>query len=153
MFETPIDPSAPRLPLKNRAALAAAKAAVEGSDSAMIVTDPRLPDNPIVLANESFCRLTGYSEAEILGRNCRFLQGSETHPQAVEALRAAVSAGRPGVTTLTNYRKDGRPFLNCVQILPIRDEGGELILFIGSQFEVTPLETIFPISAGWTFEE
>ncbi len=143
----------PRPTRQESAKLAIARAAVESSISSMIVTDPRRPDNPIVLVNDAFCRLTGYTEAEILGRNCRFLQGPETHPDAVTALRAAIEAGRPGVATLMNYGKDGRPFLNCVQVLPIRDHTGELIFFVGSQFEVTPLETLFPVSDGWTFVE
>jgi hypothetical protein len=56
------------------------------------------------------------------------------------------------ITTLMNYRKDGSAFLSCVQILPVRDEDGRIIFFVGSQFEVTPLETVFPMSADWTFE-
>jgi PAS domain S-box-containing protein len=130
-----------------------ARAALESSNSSMIVTDPRRADNPIVLVNDGFCRLTGYSKAEILGRNCRFLQGPDTHPEAIKALRDAIEAGRPGIATLMNYGKDGQPFLNCVQVMPIRDEAGDLIFFVGSQFEVTPLETLVPMSAGWTFEE
>ncbi len=135
------------------AALASVRAALASSSSSMIVTDPRRPDNPIVLVNDAFCRLTGYAEAEILGRNCRFLQGPNTHPQAIRALREAIKAQRPGAATLVNYAKDGRPFLNCVQVLPIRDDTGELLYFVGSQLEVTPLEAIFPVSALSTFVE
>ena len=153
MSKTPINAGDPRPLLGYSAQHASAKVAIDASSSSMIVTDPRRPDNPIVLVNEAFCRLTGYAEAEILGRNCRFLQGPETHPQAVKALREAIAAGRSGVATLTNYGKDGQPFLNCVQVLPIRDEAGELVFFVGSQFEVKPLETMFAVAAGWTFEE
>jgi PAS domain S-box-containing protein len=131
--------------------LAAAKTAVESSKSAMVVTDPRRPDNPIVVVNDAFCRLTGYARSEVLGRNCRFLQGPETHPQAVGALQEAITTGRPGIATLMNYSKDGRAFLNCVQVLPVRDDAGDIMFFVGSQCEVTPLETIFPVSAQWTF--
>ncbi len=153
MPKTPINDLAPAQPIWESPQLMSAKIAVESSASSMIVTDPRLPDNPIVSANDAFCRLTGYSRVEILGRNCRFLQGPDTHPGAVKSLRDAIEAGRPGIATLVNYGKDGHPFLNCVQVLPIRNEAGEPILFVGSQFEVTPLETIFPMSAGWTFKD
>jgi PAS domain S-box-containing protein len=128
------------------------RAAVESSRSAMVVTDPRQPDNPLVSFNDAFCQLTGYAKDELLGRNCRFLQGPDTHPEAVSALRYAVGAGTSGIATLMNYRKDGSAFLSCVQILPVRDEDGRIIFFVGSQFEVTPLETVFPMSADWTFE-
>jgi PAS domain-containing protein len=67
-------------------------AAVRATRMPMIITDPRLPDNPIVFANESFCRLTGYARGEILGRNCRFLQGPETDRAAVARIRNAVAA-------------------------------------------------------------
>ena len=153
MPNTPINDVADAQAIRESPQLISAKIAVESSASSMIVTDPRLPDNPIVFANDAFCRLTGYSKAEILGRNCRFLQGPDTHPEAVKALRDAIEAVRPGIATLINYGRDGRPFLNCVQLLPIRNEAGEPIFFVGSQYEVTPLETIFPMSARWTFEE
>jgi len=153
MPKTPINADASPQAIRESPQLMSAKIAVESSASSMIVTDPRLPDNPIVSANDAFCRLTGYSKAEILGRNCRFLQGPDTHASAVKALSEAIEAGRPGIATLINYGRDGRPFLNCVQILPIRNEAGEPIFFVGSQFEVTPLETIFPMSDGWSFED
>ena len=153
MSKTSTNQGARRQRPEEDAELASARAAVQSSSSSMIVTDPRRPDNPIVLVNDAFCRLTGYAEAEILGRNCRVLQGADTHPEAVKTLREAIQAGRPGIATLMNYGKDGRSFLNCVQVRPIRDDAGELIFFVGSQFEVTPLETIFPVCAGWTFGE
>src|SRR5579883_1572289 len=96
MSETSKNPPAPGHTPEEPAPLASARAAVESSTSSIIVTDPRQPDNPIVLVNEAFCRLTGYRQEEILGRNCRFLQGPDTHPEAIKALREAIAAGRPG---------------------------------------------------------
>jgi PAS domain S-box-containing protein len=106
------------------------------SPIATVITDARLPDNPIVAANRAFHDLTGYSEAEILGRNCRFLAGVGTEPHAQALLRAAVAQRQPALAYLTNYRKDGTPFLNAVMIAPVLEEGGAIGYFLGSQMEV-----------------
>ena len=103
---------------------------------AMLITNPRLPDNPIVAANAAFCALTGYPETEILGRNCRFLTGRETDPACSAILRDAIAAGRPALTEIVNYRKDGSPFRNAVMIAPVAGTGGRPDYFIGSQVEV-----------------
>lgn len=103
---------------------------------AVIVTDPRLPDNPIVDCNEPFLRLTGYSRQEVIGRNCRFLTGPETDPAKSQILRGSIANATPAVVELINYRKDGSEFLNSVMIAPVFDETGELVAFLGSQIEV-----------------
>lgn len=95
----------------------------------MVVTDPRQPDNPIVLANRSFLDETGYSSEEVIGRNCRFLQGPQTDPDAVDKIRAAVSAEQEITIELINHRKDGTPFWNQLYISPIYDDDGKLIYF------------------------
>jgi PAS domain S-box-containing protein len=87
-------------------------AAVRATRMPMVVSNPRLPDNPVVFANDAFCRLTGYPRAEILGRNCRFLQGPETDPAAVARIRAAVTEARPIEIDIRNHRRDGEPFWN-----------------------------------------
>ncbi|MGH1569442.1 PAS domain-containing protein [Methylobacterium sp. P31] len=87
-------------------------AALDRTRQPMVVTDPRLPDNPIVLANRSFLALTGYEADEVLGRNCRFLQGPDTDPAAVALVRAAVAERREVKVQLLNYRKDGGTFWN-----------------------------------------
>lgn len=112
-------------------------ASIEHSPIATIVTNPALPDNPIVAANSAFCALTGYSIVEVVGRNCRFLagQGTERGPQAV--LREAIAEGRPVLTELLNYRKDGTPFRNAVMIAPIRGADGRVAYHLGSQMDVT----------------
>ncbi|MFN6980362.1 MAG: PAS domain-containing protein [Brevundimonas sp.] len=111
--------------------------AVRATRMPMIITNPRRPDNPVVFANESFCRLTGYAREEILGRNCRFLQGPETDPESVSRIRAAVEAVRPIEIDIRNHRKDGVPFWNRLLMAPVFDGNGVLAYFFASQVDVT----------------
>jgi PAS domain S-box-containing protein len=111
-------------------------ASIAATPIATVITDPRLPDNPIVAANRAFETLTGYEEAEIKGRNCRFLGGPDTEPQFQAVLRRAVAEGRPALVELANYKKDGTSFRNAVMIAPVLDEDGKVALFIGSQMDV-----------------
>lgn len=111
--------------------------ALERTRQAMVVTDPRLPDNPIVFANRAFLALTGYEAGEVLGRNCRFLQGPETDPAAVAKVRAAVAERREVEVALLNYRKDGTTFWNALRLSPVLDERGTLINFFASQVDVS----------------
>lgn len=112
-------------------------AAVRGTRMPMVVTDPSLPDNPIVFCNAAFQALTGYSRDEAVGRNCRFLQGADTDPQAVAQLSQAVAAGQHVEVDLLNYRKDGSSFWNALYISPVRDAQGVLRFFFASQLDVT----------------
>ena len=107
------------------------------SPLATLVTNPRLPDNPIVCVNAAFCELTGYEEGEILGRNCRFLQGAGSEPDQRALLREAIANGRPSLTVLTNYRKDGSAFRNAVMVAPLIGADGTVEYFIGSQMDVS----------------
>lgn len=109
--------------------------AIHQSPIATIVTDNRQANNPIVDANDAFIRLTGYARCEIIGRNCRFLAGPGTEPEARAAVRKAIAAGQPIVAELVNYRKDGTPFRNALMIAPVRDSSGAVALFLGSQME------------------
>lgn len=102
-----------------------------------ILTDPRRPDNPIVAANQAFLDLTGYAPAEVIGRNCRLLQGDETEAEARAHLREAVATGARAAVELTNYRRDGSPFRNAVMLAPCLDEAGRLLFYFGSQMEVS----------------
>jgi PAS domain S-box-containing protein len=111
------------------------------SPIATVVTDPRLPDNPIVEANPAFTRLTGYDRNEIIGRNCRFLAGEETEPAARQELREAVLAARPALVEMTNYRKDGTAFRNAVMIAPLFGDEGDVQLFLGSQMDLGDAST------------
>ena len=112
-------------------------AAVRATRMPMVITNPRLPDNPIVFCNDSFCRLTGYARAEILGRNCRFLQGPGSDPATIQRLRDALAARAPLQVDLRNYRKDGEPFWNRLLMAPVFDEAGALAYFFASQVDVT----------------
>jgi hypothetical protein len=111
-------------------------ASIRLSPIATVVTNPRLPDNPVVATNEAFCRLTLYCEDEIVGRNCRFLAGEATEPGQTERIRAAVRSLKPTLTELLNYRKDGSAFRNAVLVAPLFDADGEVAWFLGSQVEV-----------------
>ena len=112
-------------------------AAIRATRMSMLITDPRKPDNPIVFANDSFVRLTGYERAEIIGRNCRFLQGPKTDPDAVAELRAAVAEGSDISIDLLNYRKDGSTFWNALYMSPVYNDKGELLFFFASQLDVS----------------
>lgn len=108
------------------------------SPIATVISNPRLPDNPIVAANTAFCALTGYEESDIVGRNCRFLAGENTEPWLTERIRQALRDLRPSLTEILNYRKDGSPFRNAVLIAPLFGADGEVAWFLGSQVEVDP---------------
>ena len=101
------------------------------------LSDPRLPDCPIVHCSDTFMAMTGYPAHEILGRNCRFLQGPGTDPVAVAKLREDIAAGVPTTVRLLNYTKAGVPFWNSVHVAPIRDATGAVGLLIGVQVDVT----------------
>ncbi|MDH2325817.1 PAS domain-containing protein [Cereibacter sp. SYSU M97828] len=112
-------------------------AAVRATRMPMMITDPKLPDNPIVFANEAFQKLTGYSRDELLGRNCRLLQGEETDPDAVDAIRQAIARGEDIAIDLLNYRKDGSAFWNALYLSPVKDDEGRIQFFFASQLDVT----------------
>ncbi len=111
--------------------------ALDLTGTGFILTDPRLEDDPIVYANQSFLDLTGYPREEVLGRNCRFLQGPTTERDRVEAIRHALAAEQPVTVELRNHRRDGSPFVNEVHISPVRDASGEVVRFVGVQVDVT----------------
>nr|AHZ63879.1 phototropin [Isoetes tegetiformans] len=100
-----------------------------------VITDPRLPDNPIIFASDSFLELTEYSREEIIGRNCRFLQGPGTDMKTVDQIRNAVKEQRDITVQLLNYTKNGRPFWNLFHLQAMRDNKGELQYFIGVQLD------------------
>jgi len=111
--------------------------ALESAMLGITIADVQQDDNPLIYANEGFERITGYSVDEALGRNCRFLQGSGTSPEPVSTLRRAIGAGEPTSVDILNYRKDGTPFWNRLDVLPITDEGGSVAHFLGFQRDVT----------------
>ncbi len=112
-------------------------AAVQMSRMPMCLTDPHLHDNPIIFCNQAFEQLTGYGQDEILGRNCRFLQGAGTDPAAVLEIRRMLEAQADVHLELMNYRKDGTSFWNALFISPVVDTTGKLVYHFASQLDVT----------------
>jgi len=108
------------------------------SPLAMVLSNPRVPDNPLEVVNPVFCALTGYAESDIVGRNCRFLTGEGTDPAATERLRTAIGAKQPVLVDILNYRADGSAFRNGIMIAPIFGEDGKLAWFLGSQVDLGP---------------
>jgi PAS domain S-box-containing protein len=95
-----------------------------------VLSDPRLPDNPIVYASPGFYALTGYTQDQVLGRNCRFLQGPATDPRAVDIIRQAIASGSDATTCLLNYKADGTPFWNQFFIAALRDSDNCIVNYV-----------------------
>nr|AML76586.1 putative LOV domain-containing protein [Atriplex rosea] len=123
---------------------------LERIEKNFVITDPRLPDNPIIFASDSFLELTEYSREEILGRNCRFLQGPETDPETVRKIRDAINNETDVTVQLINYTKTGKKFWNVFHLQPMRDQKGEVQYFIGVQLDgsqhVEPLQNSIPVA-------
>lgn len=112
-------------------------AAIRATRMAMLITDPRQDDNPIVFVNDAFLKMTGYSRPEIMGQNCRFLQGEQTDPGTVRKIRDAVTAKRDIAVDILNYRKDGTQFWNALYVSPVINDDGETVYFFASQLDVS----------------
>uniref|UniRef100_A0A7S1UD67 LOV domain-containing protein n=1 Tax=Phaeomonas parva TaxID=124430 RepID=A0A7S1UD67_9STRA len=106
------------------------------AQQSFVVTDPQLPDNPIVYASAGFMELTGYTQAQVLGRNCRFLQGPDTDPKKVSIIRSGIAAGVDTSVCLLNYKADGTPFWNQFFIAALRDVNRRVVNFVGVQCEL-----------------
>jgi PAS domain S-box-containing protein len=111
--------------------------AITAISQGIVITDTHQDDNPIIFASKSFERLTGYTQSEILGRNCRFLQGEKTDPRSVNEIRHAIENGEPRTIELVNYRKDGTTFWNSLSITPVVDDTGVVTNFVGVQTDVS----------------
>lgn len=111
-------------------------ASIQFSPIAAVISDPNLPNNPIIAVNQAFCDLTGYPTEEILGRNCKFLAGAETESWLTERIRVGIINRKPVLVEILNYKRDGTPFRNAVLVAPVFDSAGELEYFIGSQVEI-----------------
>jgi diguanylate cyclase (GGDEF)-like protein/PAS domain S-box-containing protein len=111
--------------------------AIANISTGVIITDPCQPENPIIFVNPAFTVMTGYSSDEVIGKNCRFLQGPDTDPAVIDQIRQAIATPKPITCTLLNYRKDGSPFWNDLTINPVFNNAGKLINFIGLQTDVT----------------
>lgn len=111
--------------------------ALQTAKQNFVISDPSVPDNPIVYASQGFLSLTGYSLEEVLGRNCRFLQGPLTDPRAVEKIRRGIEKGEDTTIVLLNYRKDGSTFWNQFFIAALRDGDGNIVNYLGVQCKVS----------------
>jgi PAS domain S-box-containing protein len=112
-------------------------AAVKTTRMPMVVTDPHQPDNPIIFCNDAFSFMTGYAEHEIVGSNCRFLQGPETDREIIAQVRAAIEKREEVAVEVLNYRKNGSTFWNALFVSPVLDEAGNLLYFFGSQLDIS----------------
>uniref|UniRef100_A0A126X1F8 non-specific serine/threonine protein kinase n=1 Tax=Oedogonium foveolatum TaxID=321584 RepID=A0A126X1F8_9CHLO len=122
---------------------------VERIQQNFVICDPTLPDCPIVFASDAFLELTEYSREEVLGRNCRFLQGKHTDAAAVAEIREAVHNGQELTVRLLNYTKSGRPFWNMFTMAPMMDQDGTIRFFIGVQVDVTAQSKAQGEAAAW----
>ncbi len=111
--------------------------ALGATGSPVTITDARLPDNPIIFCNDAFLNLTGYSRDEIIGNNCRFLQGIDTDRRKVGELKEAIDAAEDVSVTLLNFKKNGKSFWNDLRVSPVFNEANELTHFIGFQNDIT----------------
>uniref|UniRef100_A0A0E0MIK9 non-specific serine/threonine protein kinase n=1 Tax=Oryza punctata TaxID=4537 RepID=A0A0E0MIK9_ORYPU len=113
------------------------RAALSAFQQTFVVSDATRPNHPIMYASAGFFNMTGYTSKEVVGRNCRFLQGSGTDPHEIDKIKQALAAGSNYCGRILNYKKDGTPFWNLLTIAPIKDEDGRLLKFIGMQVEVS----------------
>ncbi|MFL5992488.1 MAG: SpoIIE family protein phosphatase [Rubrobacteraceae bacterium] len=122
--------------------------AVAASSNGIVITDPTLPDNPIVYVNPAFEKTTGYTVEEAIGRNCRFLQGEDRDQPAIEELRACIREGQECRVVLRNYRSDGTRFWNELYVSPVHDDAGNLTNFVGVQNDVTEIKRTEEVLKG-----
>lgn len=111
--------------------------ALSGSQQNFAISDPSLPDNPIVYVSQGFLDLTGYTLDQVLGRNCRFLQGPGTDQAAVDIIRKGIREGIDTSVCLLNYKADGTPFWNQFFVAALRDAENNVVNFVGVQCEVS----------------
>ncbi|WP_440772199.1 response regulator [Natronorubrum sp. DTA28] len=122
---------------RNHQELECKTAAMEEAPVGITITDPSATDNPIIYANRTFTELTGYTQSDIIGHNCRFLQGERTRQEPVDEMRAAIDAREPVSVDIRNYRRDGTMFWNGVTIAPIGGDGESDLHFVGFQTDIT----------------
>mmetsp|Transcript_26866 Transcript_26866/g.37022 ORF Transcript_26866/g.37022 Transcript_26866/m.37022 type:complete len:202 (-) Transcript_26866:226-831(-) len=126
----------------------------KSSKTSWCLTDPDMLDNPIIYANSEFCSLTGYSKAEIQGRNCRFLQGKDTRMEDVKKISDAIKLKEDTNVCILNYKKDGTPFVNQFFICCLHSLGGEAAYYIGVQAEVQKHcndSSLQDLNPGWVY--
>ena len=115
---------------------------IDSSLHSVSLSDTRRPDAPLIYVNRGFENLTGYRRDEVVGRNCRFLQGADTDRAVVAQIHAAVAGGEPLIVDLRNYRKDGAAFWNRLSLRPVHASDGTLTHIIGIQSDMTRLKDV-----------
>ncbi|MDX1950919.1 MAG: CHASE domain-containing protein [Verrucomicrobiota bacterium] len=126
-----------RLAMQMTGKLRLYESAIKSTSNGILITDARQPDNPIIYVNPAFEKMTGYSQEEVMGRNCRFLQGEDRDQEGLKEIRNALHEKREARAVLRNYRKDGTLFHNELTISPVHDKLGMLAYFIGVTVDVT----------------
>lgn len=116
--------------------------AIAATPNGIVITDATAPDNPVIYVNPGFERMTGYSSAEVIGKNCRFLQREDREQPALEIIRQAIRQQKECRVTVRNYRKDGTLFWNDISISPIRDEAGKVTHYIAVQTNITEYKRV-----------
>jgi PAS domain S-box-containing protein len=111
--------------------------AMEHSPAPMVLSDPHQHDCPMIAVNKAFTDLCGYDRSELVGLNCRFLQGPNTDPTSRQRIRASLDAQQGCIEWIVNYRRDGSMFWNLLFISPVRDEDGNLLFYFGNQLDIT----------------
>lgn len=113
---------------------------LQAAQRSYVITDPNQPDNPIVWVSPAFCKLTGFEKEEILGRNCRFLQGPATNPAVVRSIRKSIEGKYADSFLIINYTKSGRPFWNQLYVTPLHGQDNQVVNYVGCQCDVTAAE-------------
>lgn len=109
-------------------------------EQSVVITDPALPGNPIIFVSDEFETQTGYAPQEVLGKNCRFLQGPETDQATIEKIRTGLKSESDITVDILNYRKDGKKFWNRLRIRPLYGDDGNVMFFAGAQNPIEPGE-------------
>jgi PAS domain S-box-containing protein len=117
--------------------------ALSNGQRCFVLSDPKLPDNPIIFASPGFYKMTGYTDKEVLGRNCRFLQGEGTDPKSVELIRKAVAAGSDMTVCMLNYKADGSPFWNQFFVAALRDSDNNIVNYVRVLFVFVEMKRPF----------
>lgn len=115
---------------------------LDPAQQSLTLCDVRRPDAPLIYVNKGFEQMTGYTPAETVGKNCRFLQGPGTDPLTVAAIRNAVRAGAPLIVDLLNYRRDGSTFWNRLSLRPVHNASGVLTHYIGIQSDISRMREL-----------
>ena len=124
--------------------------AIQRSQKSFCISDPNLVDNPIVFASDGFLQLTGYTLNQVIGRNCRMLQGERTDREQIEILKKGIAEGNDTSITVYNYKADGTEFLNHIFVAALRDKDLNIVNFVGVQKEVSSEESQGDLSASNT---